>query len=111
MKIVRHVKLWEDANPYGLDWENYFEDRMDLRMKGSPVLEEKKQTLWKNQKRQCPIRRKFFNPEDFRRIHCRLPISQGGKDFLSYQVLLHATYHKQIHASQSVGNGSRKKGL
>lgn len=110
-KIVRHVKLRGDANPYDPDWEHYFEDRMDLKMKGSPVSEGRKQTLWKNQKGQCPICRKAFNPGDFRRIHRRLPMAQGGKDLLSNQVLLHATCHKQIHASQSGVTGSRKKGL
>ncbi len=110
-KIVRHTKIRGNANPYDPEWEHYFEERMDLRMKGSPLLGWRKQTLWKNQKGQCPICRKAINPGDLRRIHRRLPMAQGGRDLLPNQVLLHATCHKQIHESQSDVTGARKKGL
>src|SRR5262249_38504983 len=53
--IKRHIKIKGEANPYDLDWEVYFEEKIGLQM--SDNLKERKRLLrlWFGQEGICPI--------------------------------------------------------
>src|SRR5690606_1466672 len=53
--IRRHTKIKGDANPYNPDFEQYFERRIELRMKEKLKGKTRLQTLWKRQKGICPM--------------------------------------------------------
>ncbi|TYQ15203.1 UNVERIFIED_CONTAM: RNA-directed DNA polymerase [Acetivibrio alkalicellulosi] len=54
-KILRHIKIRKEANPYDIEWKAYFEEREGYKlfesMNGRDILIR----MWKRQKGLCPI--------------------------------------------------------
>lgn len=54
-KILRHKKIKSEANPFDVEWKEYFEERMTYKMllslKGRNAL----LYMWKKQERKCPL--------------------------------------------------------
>jgi RNA-directed DNA polymerase len=53
--IRRHAKIRGEANPYDPAWEQYFEERLGVKMVNSLRERRKLIYLWMEQKGQCPI--------------------------------------------------------
>ena len=68
-KITRHVKILGNANPYDMEWKDYFDKRGTYKMLISLKGRKSLLYLWKKQNRMCPI--------------CREPIDKDKKWNLS----------------------------
>ncbi len=100
-RIVRHVKVKQEANPYDPTWELYFEQRLDRQMKcnlnGAP------RSLWKRQGGRCP---KCSQKLDLYRgwnVHHVQYRCHGGSNALDNLELLHPNCHRQLHARDPAG--------
>ena len=62
-KITRYVKTQCDANPYDPEWKEYFDKRETYKMLISLKGRESLLSLWKKQKRACPICNDPINKE------------------------------------------------
>jgi RNA-directed DNA polymerase len=97
IRIERHTKVRAEANPYALDWETYFEKRLDVqmnaRLKGKRWLIH----LWKEQQGLCPVCHQKITKITGWHSHHLLWRSKGGSDRVENRVLLHPTCHQQVH--------------
>lgn len=118
-RIIRYPWLHANANPFDPKWEEYFENRLDLKVRGSVVRKRKILALWKQQDGICPVcKQKISGIIDWKEAvewhsHHITPKSEGGSDENSNRVLLHPNCHRQIHSQKFkvVKPAFRKKGL
>ena len=95
--IVRHVKIRSNANPY-LEPE-YFEKRKFQN--GMRRLSGKFKAVWRKQKGICPVCGKTIDLAEDRKIHFRIPRSQGGTDTVDNMVYMHKDCEKQIQSRRA----------
>ena len=100
-KIVRHIKIKAEANPYDPKQEQYFEDRLGRKMEGSLIGKTKLKWLWWSQEKKCPHCGEKITKETGWHIHHILPKSEGGKDNIGNLTLVHPNCHRQIHSLES----------
>lgn len=95
-KIVRHVKIKGDYNPFDPAWEKYGEELRIARM-SQDIVDAFRLKLWTSQRGNCAL--------------CKMPIESlfeghdhhivyrmhGGSDALSNRVLLHSICHTRVH--------------
>ncbi|WP_395668792.1 group II intron maturase-specific domain-containing protein, partial [Rhodoferax sp.] len=98
MKIVRHVKVKGDYNPFHPDWEAYGEKLRVQRM-GNSIWSAQRASLWFDQGGECAhceqdIDMADENMDDHHIVYRQL----GGSDALSNRVLLHPICHRRVHA-------------
>jgi RNA-directed DNA polymerase len=98
MPITRHVKIRGEANPYDLQWERYFEKRLDVRMEATLKGKRWLLTLWKEQRGLCPVCNQKITTITGWHSHHILWRSKGGSDRAENRVLLHPTCHQQVHS-------------
>ena len=96
--IKRHVKVKAEANPYDLEWETYYEKRLDVHI--ADTLKGKRGLihLWKEQNGLCPMcQQKITKITGWHSHHIEWR-SKGGSDTTENRVLLHPTCHQQLHS-------------
>jgi len=95
--IERHVKIQNAANPYALEWETYFEKRLDVKMAHN--LKGKRQLLhlWKQQGGLCPLCNRRITKLTGWHSHHIVWRSRGGRDEADNRVLLHPDCHERLH--------------
>jgi RNA-directed DNA polymerase len=90
-KIVRHIKIRQDANPYDAEWDTYFEEREGYKMFNSMSGYKKLKRMWLNQKGECPICKVKVTKETGWRLH---------QDAVSLKkFIVHPECHEEIHGS------------
>lgn len=97
-KIIRHVKIKGEYNPFDPRWEREWEQLQRTRMKQN-VWDSQRLTLWMHQNGHCALCQQEIDAtdrscEDHHILYRRL----GGSDALSNRVLLHSICHKRVHA-------------
>jgi RNA-directed DNA polymerase len=103
VRIIEHVKIRKDVNPYDPKWELYLEERMGWKMEQTLAGHGRVEYLWKEQEGRCVVCGQPLRLEDgVWNIHHRIWRCHGGKGTSENLELLHANCHRQIHA--------RKKG-
>ena len=90
--IVRHVKIRANANPY-LEPE-YFEKRKF--QSGMRRLSGKFKAVWRKQRGVCPVCNRTIDLTEERKIHFRVPRSQGGTDTVINMVYVHKDCEKHF---------------
>jgi RNA-directed DNA polymerase len=98
--IKRHVKIQAEANPFDPKWEEYFEERLQLKMSNSLVGRKRMQQLWMDQEGVCPICHENISEKTKWHVHHILWKSQGGDDRQSNLVMVHPNCHRQIHSQK-----------
>ena len=98
MKIVRHVKVKGDYNPFHPDWVAYGEKLRVQRM-GDTIWSVQRGSLWFDQGGKCALCEQAIdiadeNMDDHHIVYRQL----GGSDALSNRVLLHPICHRRVHA-------------
>ena len=97
VKIQRHIKIRDTANPYDCEDEMYFEKRHDYLMlnhfEGRYVLER----LYWRQKGCCMKCGEKISRTTGWNIHHKIPKHLGGKNNLCNLELLHPECHTQVH--------------
>lgn len=98
-KIQRHVKIQAEVNPYDPKWEEYLEDRLNLKMQNSLMGRRKLLALWQNQDGHCPVCDEMITAETgWHVVHHIRRRSRGGDDRQSNLLIAHPTCHRQIHS-------------
>jgi len=98
MKIVRHVKVKGDYNPFHPDWVAYGEKLRVQRM-GDTIWNVQRASLWFDQGGKCALCEQEIdiadeNMDDHHIVYRQL----GGSDALTNRVLLHPICHRRVHA-------------
>jgi RNA-directed DNA polymerase len=96
--IKRHVKIKATANPYDLNWEIYFEERLGLQMENNLCGYDKLLKLWFNQDGFCPQCGQKITRETSWHLHHRVWLVNGGCDSMANLTLMHPNCHRQLHA-------------
>ena len=98
MKIVRHVKIKGDFNPFDPAWEVYGEELRVKRM-GNAIFDYQRSKLWFSQGGKCALCEQAIDmAEEQWDDHHIVPLSLGGTNALNNRVLLHSICHRRVHA-------------
>ena len=98
MKIVRHVKIKGDFNPFDPAWEVYGEELRVKRM-GNTIFDYQRSKLWFSQGGKCALCEQAIDmAEEQWDDHHIVPLSLGGTNALNNRVLLHSICHRRVHA-------------
>jgi RNA-directed DNA polymerase len=99
VKVLRWVKIREEANPYDPAWEQYLEGRMTWKLGQSLAGRGRIEYLWKEQGGKCVVCGQALRGEEQPwHIHHRVWRCRGGQDTFDNLELLHANCHRQKHA-------------
>lgn len=97
-RIVKHVKIMSDANPFDPKWDSYFEaliaKRMLLTLKGRRTVAK----LWRDQGGRCLICQQVITTETGWHVHHVVRREDGGSNKSSNLVMLHPNCHMQVHS-------------
>jgi RNA-directed DNA polymerase len=95
--IVRHAKIKAAANPYDLEWESYFEQRIAEQIRRTLQGRWKLLKLWFGQKGICPVCQEKITKQTGWNMHHLVWRSHGGGEGAENLVLLHPVCHSQVH--------------
>jgi len=97
VRIQRHVKVRDGANPFDPHWESYFEARLGVKMEKTLAGRAKLRHLWMEQNGICPVCGQRITTVTGWHNHHIVWRSKGGSDRAENRVLLHPTCHAQVH--------------
>ena len=100
--IQRHVKIRATANPYALSDEQYFESRLDRKMKAA--MTKKLRAMWMRQNGICPECGLAITTETGWNNHYLVKKVFGGSDKPGNLVMLHPRCHSKLHSHDSAGS-------
>lgn len=92
--IRRHRKIKAAANPFDLQWESYFEQRLGLAMLDSLKGRIRLIRLWLNQERTCPVCHQMITKSSGWRLFHLERVVDGGTDASRNLVMLHPDCHR-----------------
>jgi RNA-directed DNA polymerase len=96
-KIVRHVKIKGEYNPYDPNWALYGETLRSKR-KSEEIQSYERWRLWKRQKGKCGLCEQELDDLNDMDAHHKVYRQFGGDDSLANMVLLHKSCHARVHA-------------
>lgn len=97
-KIVRHVKIKGDYNPFDPAWEVYGE-RLRVDRMSQDIWDLQRFKLWAAQDGRCAhCQQEIDVAEEGWHDHHIEPVQLGGSDALANRVLLHPVCHRRVHA-------------
>jgi RNA-directed DNA polymerase len=97
MKIVRHIKIKGDYNPFDPKWELYGEQR-HVALKSQDIFDTQRLTLWLQQDGVCPVCETLLDSAAESDDHHIVYRMHGGSNALSNRMLLHPVCHRRVHA-------------
>ena len=95
-RIVRHVRVKADANPFDPAWDSYFAKRQGARMlerlqgRGFP------DRLWRQQKGKCPGCGQLIVEDDRWVLQPIIPFKAGGARSITNLLMLHSTCQRSL---------------
>lgn len=89
-RIVRHVKIQKEANPYAAEWQMYFEEREGVKMFYNMKGRTRLLGMWKKQGGKCLVCGNEINKASGWRLHY-----DGEKS-----TIIHPQCHEQIHSKE-----------
>lgn len=111
-KIVRHVKIKKEYNPFDPGWKKYGEELRTKRMANSLSYKYETSMLFISQNGRCALCAKPLDYQGKWHDHHIVRRVDGGSDAMSNRVLLHPVCHTQLHAlGLSVVKPASKKAL
>ena len=96
-KIVRHVKIKGDYNPYDSNWSLYGETLRSKR-KSEEIQSYERWKLWERQQGKCSLCEQELDDLKDMDAHHKVYRQFGGDDSLANLVLLHKSCHARVHA-------------
>ncbi len=97
--IVRHTKIQGEANPYDPTFEEYFENRLTMKMEKNLGGKRKLRYLWRRQHGRCPVCGEKITTITRWNAHHLVRRVDGGSEASSNLWLLHPDCHRQHHAN------------
>jgi RNA-directed DNA polymerase len=107
VRIIRHVMIKAEANPYDPAWEDYFDKRLYARMRLTLAGRGQIWWLWQEQQGRCPGCGQQLRDEEPWQLHHRIRRVDGGGNDLGNLELYHANCHRQRHSQESVREADR----
>lgn len=101
VKIVRHVKIKGEVNPYDPAWEDYMDKRLYAKMESTLGGRGQIWLLWREQNGVCPGCRQKLRDDEPWQVHHRVRRVDGGDDSLDNLQIYHANCHRQRHCNES----------
>ena len=95
-KIVRHVKIKGDYNPFDPAWEKYGEELRVARM-SQDIVDTSRLKLWNSQRGNCALCLTAIEAMFESHDHHIVYRMHGGSEALSNRVLLHSICHTRVH--------------
>jgi len=92
--IRRHRKIKAAANPFDVQWESYFEERLGFAMLDSLKGRVRLIRLWLDQARSCPVCQQMITKSSGWRLYHLERTIDGGKDTNRNLVMLHPECHR-----------------
>jgi len=97
VKSKRHIKIHGEANPYDPAWEQYFEQRLGVKMTSELKGRRQLLHLWREQHGLCPVCDQKIPTLTGWHSHHMVRRVDGGSDGRANRVLLHPNCHSQVH--------------
>ena len=95
-RIVRHVRVKSDANPFDPVWDSYFAVRKRSRMLQRLQDRSFPKQLWQQQEHKCPVCHQLIADEDPWLIRPVIPLKAGGTRSLANMKMLHPSCQRQF---------------
>ncbi len=95
-RIVRHVRVKADANPFDPVWDAYFAERKYSRMLQRLQDRSFPKRLWQQQEGQCPVCGQLIDDEAQWLIRPVVPLTAGGTRAIANLTMLHSTCQRQF---------------
>jgi len=95
-RIVRHVRVKADANPFDPVWDSYFAQRKNVRMLERLKDHGLPKRLWQQQNGQCPGCGQLIDEEDRWAVQPLIPFKSGGNLPLTHLKLLHSSCQRHF---------------
>ena len=100
IKIVSHVKITAEANPFDPEWETYYEERLKGSMSATLTGKRKLMWLWTQQEGICPQCGQKVTRATGWNVHHVVYKAYGGTDKMSNLRMLHPNCHRQLHSQE-----------
>ena len=97
MKIVRHVKIKGEFNPFDPAWAVYGE-RLHVQRMSQEVRDVQRFKLWLAQDGRCALCGGLLDSKEWFDDHHIVSRALGGSEALANRVLLHPICHRRVHA-------------
>jgi RNA-directed DNA polymerase len=95
-RIVRHVRVRSDANPFDPAWDSYFAQRKSARMLERLQARGFPKRLWQQQHGKCPGCGQLIDEDDRWAVQPAVPLKAGGTRSLTNLKLLHSTCRRSF---------------
>lgn len=93
-EIRRHCKIQGRANPFNPTFNEYFENRISVKMRGSKEGKRKLMSLWKKQRGLCAVCAERITSVTNWVLHYLQSPTEGGGNALSNLCMLHPKCHR-----------------
>lgn len=107
VRIVYHVLIRHEANPYDPQWEPYYEARLQAKLAATLLGRDLLQAVYERQGGRCEHCGQLFTDPAEWHLHHKHWRVYGGDETLENLQLLHANCHRQVHSQDSETKGSR----
>ena len=104
-RIVRHVRVKSDANPFDPAWDSYFAQRKGTRMLERLTEYGFPKQLWQQQQGKCTGCGQLIGEEDRWVIQPVIPFKAGGTRSLTNLKLLHSTCQRPFRVAAGTTSG------
>lgn len=98
VKIKRHIKIKQDANPFDPNWETYFERREKDKLLRQGNGKKQAQYLLKNQSNLCAFCKENISPKTPWEYHFKQRWTHGGSCQNYNLTVVHPQCHERLHA-------------
>jgi RNA-directed DNA polymerase len=95
-RIVRHVRVKSDANPFDPVWDSYFAERKCSRMLQRLQDRSFPKRLWQQQEGQCPVCGQLIDDEASWLLRPVVPLTAGGTRSIANLKMLHSTCQRRF---------------
>lgn len=99
-RIVRHVRVKSDANPFDPVWDSYFAQRKRSRMLERLEYRSFPKRLWQQQDGKCPGCGQLIDEDDQWLVRPAIPLKAGGDRSLANLKLLHSPCQRQFRIAK-----------
>jgi RNA-directed DNA polymerase len=104
-RIVRHVKVKSDANPFDPAWDSYFTQRQGMRMLERLQGRGFQKRLWQQQQGQCPGCGQLIEHDDRWVIQPVIPFESGGARSITNLKMLHPSCQRPFRIANGTDSG------
>lgn len=98
IKIRRHIKIKQDANPFDTKWETYFERRERVKLLQSSKGKKQADNLLERQNNLCALCKENISMEDPWEYHLKQHWIHGGSTQNYNLAVVHHSCHESLHA-------------